>query len=112
MHIVSLANRPGYHTPIEDATSIAEVQAMLAARRPDVPEGQFITSIGGWHPNQWAEHRLPTLEELDDAVPDRPVFIFQTFTGPCGDEQPRQGVLRERRPTRWPGPVVVARRRR
>ena len=82
VHIVSLANRPGYHTPIEDATSIAEVQATLAARRPDVPDGKFITALGGWHPNQWAEHRLPTRAELDDAVSDRPVFILQNFTGP------------------------------
>jgi predicted amidohydrolase YtcJ len=82
VHIVSLANRPGYHTPIEDATSIAEVQATLAARRPDVPEGQFITALGGWHPNQWTEHRLPTRAELDEAVSDRPVFILQNFTGP------------------------------
>ena len=39
VHIVSLANRPGYHQPIEDATSIAEVQAMLASRRPGRPGG-------------------------------------------------------------------------
>jgi predicted amidohydrolase YtcJ len=82
VHIVSLANRPGYHTPIEDATSIADVQALLAARRPDVPEGKLITALGGWHPNQWTEHRLPTRAELDAAVSDRPVFILQNFTGP------------------------------
>jgi predicted amidohydrolase YtcJ len=82
IHVVSLANRPGYHTPIENATSIAEIQATLAARRPDVPAGQFITALGGWHPNMLAEHRFPTLAELDAAVPDRPVFVFQGFTGP------------------------------
>jgi predicted amidohydrolase YtcJ len=83
VHFVSLANRPGYHVAqLELATSIAEVQEMLAARRPDVPEGQFITAMGGWHPRQWAEQRLPTLGELDEAVPDRPVFLLQTFTGP------------------------------
>jgi predicted amidohydrolase YtcJ len=39
--------------------------------------------MGGWHPNQWAEHRHPTLQELDAAVPDRPVFLYERFTGPC-----------------------------
>src|ERR1043165_4127605 len=35
-HFVSLANRPGYHVAgLELASNIAEVQAMLAARRPD-----------------------------------------------------------------------------
>lgn len=83
VHIVSLANRPGYHTILENTTSIKEVQAALAARRKDVPEGQWITSMGGWHPNQWAEHRHPTLAELDAAVPDRPVLLYERFTGPC-----------------------------
>ena len=50
--------------------SIREIQEALAARRKDVPEGQWITSMGGWHPNQWAEHRHPTRRELDQAVPD------------------------------------------
>jgi predicted amidohydrolase YtcJ len=59
------------------------VQQALAARRKSVPEGQWITSMGGWHPNQWAEHRHPTLKELDDAVPDRPVFLYERFTGPA-----------------------------
>jgi predicted amidohydrolase YtcJ len=84
-HYVSLANRPGYHVAqLELATSIVEVQELLAARRArgDVPEGAFITAMGGWNPIQWAEQRLPTRAELDDAVPDRPVFLFQRFNGP------------------------------
>jgi predicted amidohydrolase YtcJ len=84
-HFVSLANRPGYHVAeLELATSIADVQDMLADRRArgDVPAGAFITAIGGWHPRQWAENRLPTLAELDEAIPDRPVFLFQGFNGP------------------------------
>ena len=83
VHIVSLANRPGYHTILENTTSIRDIQQTLAERRKNVPEGQWITSMGGFHPNQWAEHRQPTLEELDEAVPDRPVLIYERFTGPC-----------------------------
>ncbi|MEP7307248.1 MAG: amidohydrolase family protein [Acidobacteriota bacterium] len=83
VHIVSLANRPGYHTILENTTSIREIQEALAARRKEVPQGQWITSMGGWHPNQWAEHRHPTRAELDEAVPDRPVLLYERFTGPC-----------------------------
>jgi hypothetical protein len=83
IHSVSLANRPGYHTILENTTSIREIQEALAARRKSVPEGQWMTSMGGWHPNQWAEHRHPTLKELDEAVPDRPVLLYERFTGPC-----------------------------
>src|SRR5882762_2225741 len=46
-HFVSLANRPGYHVAQwELASNLAEVLAMLAARRRDVPPGQFITAMG------------------------------------------------------------------
>ena len=83
IHSVSLANRPGYHTILENTNSIREIQEALAARRKSVPEGQWITSMGGWHPNQWAEHRHPTLKELDEAVPDRPVLLYERFTGPA-----------------------------
>jgi predicted amidohydrolase YtcJ len=83
IHSVSLANRPGYHAILENTSSIREIQEALAARRKDVPEGQWITSMGGWHPNQWAEHRHPTRQELDAAVPDRPVLLYERFTGPC-----------------------------
>ena len=83
IHIVSLGNRPGYHTILENTASIKEVQEALKARRPDAPEGAWITSMGGWHPNQWAEHRHPTLAELDAAVPDRPVLLYERFTGPA-----------------------------
>lgn len=81
-HIVLLGLRPGYHTPLENATTIAEVQSTLAARRPDVPSGGFITTIGGFHPSQFDVGRLPTLSELDDAVSDRPVYLQVGFNGP------------------------------
>jgi predicted amidohydrolase YtcJ len=83
IHSVSLANRPGYHTILENTTSIRDIQETLAARRKNVPEGQWITSMGGWHPNQWADHRHPTRRELDEAVSDRPVLLYERFTGPC-----------------------------
>jgi len=83
VHSVSLANRPGYHTILENTTSIRDIQEALAARRKNVPDGQWITSMGGWHPNQWKEHRHPTRQELDEAVPDRPVLLYERFTGPA-----------------------------
>src|SRR2546428_8873338 len=83
-HFVSLANRPGY--PLaqwELASNLAEVLALLAARRRDVPAGQFITAMGAGTPRMFAELRLPTLAEIDSAVPDRPVFLHQRRGGPA-----------------------------
>src|SRR6266496_4124908 len=86
-HFVSLANRPGYHVAQwELASNVAGVLAALAARRaaqPEVPPGQFITAMGAGTPRMFAELRLPFLAELDAAVPDRPVFLYQGGGGPA-----------------------------
>jgi predicted amidohydrolase YtcJ len=85
-HFVSLANRPGYHVAQwELANSVSEVLATLAARRArgDVPPGAFITAMGAGTPRMFAELRLPTLAEIDAAVPDRPVFLYQGGGGPA-----------------------------
>jgi predicted amidohydrolase YtcJ len=85
-HFVSLANRPGYHVAQwELANNIAEVLAALAARRArgDVPPGAFITAMGAGTPRMLAENRLPTLAEIDSAVSDRPVFLYQGGGGPA-----------------------------
>src|SRR5215204_4632490 len=52
-HFVSLANRPGYHVAEwELASNIAGVLPKLRTRRQrGVPEGQFITAMGGGTPN-------------------------------------------------------------
>jgi predicted amidohydrolase YtcJ len=82
-HIVLLGIRPGYDTRLESAGSIKDVQATIAARAKSVPAGKFITAMGGWNPAQFAEKRLPTLEELDVASSDHPVLVFVAFTGPA-----------------------------
>ncbi len=87
-HIVLLGIRPGYHTPLENARSIADVQATIAARAKTVPANAFITSMGGWNPVQFTEKRLPTLAELDTAAAGRPVLVFQGFTGPAATNTP------------------------
>ncbi len=82
LHGLDTADRVGYHAlDVESASSLREVQEVLAAHRKAVPEGQWITAIGAAHPNLWAEHRFPTLQEIDEAVPDRPVLLYQGFNG-------------------------------
>jgi hypothetical protein len=47
-HVQLVGSRPGYETrTIETAFSIAEVQAVIRERAKTVPEGAFITAIGG-----------------------------------------------------------------
>src|SRR3954471_12617823 len=85
-HIVLMGNRPGYHTPLENAASIRDVQETLAARAKALPPGAWITTIGGFHRNQLVPPgevpRLPTLAELDAAVSNYPVYLSEGFNGP------------------------------
>jgi len=108
-HYVSLANRPGYHVAQwELASNVAEVLAILRARRDrgDVPEGQFITAMGAGTPNIWFERRMPTIGELDFAVPDRPVFLYQSGGGPARTNTMGKALL-ESFTAPLAGPVVV-----
>ena len=85
-HIVLMGNRPGYHTPLENASSIADVQETIAARAKAIPRGAWVTTIGGFHRNQFfplgQNPRLPTRAELDMAAPDHPVYVSESFMGP------------------------------
>ncbi|MGE0592773.1 MAG: amidohydrolase family protein [Vicinamibacterales bacterium] len=84
LHGLDTADRPGYHVlELESAGTIRGVQEELAAQRRGVPEGQWLTAIGATNTNLWAERRFPTRQELDDAVPDRPVLLYQGFNGPA-----------------------------
>src|SRR5712692_4824272 len=88
-HIVLMGNRPGYHTPLENANSIPDVQQIYAARAAGLPNRDaWITTIGGFHffhlyatPGNPASGRFPTLAEFDAAVPNNPAFMMISFTG-------------------------------
>src|SRR6476646_9781397 len=74
-HIVLLGMRPGYDIRLETAASIADIQAILKAKAKTVPAGSFITTLGDFNAKQVAEKRLPTLAELDAALPDHPYLL-------------------------------------
>ena len=81
-HFVRTAQAPGpFLTGLEAATSIAELQATLreAATRADA--GEWLASIGGYTPEQFAEKRIPNRAELSAAVPDHPVYMQLGYRG-------------------------------
>lgn len=85
MHFVRATLRPGHDMrSIEFATSIAELLEAVAERSKSVPDGELITGIGGWDPVQFlGENRFPTLQELDGAASDHPVYIHLRANGPA-----------------------------
>jgi len=84
-HIVLLGIRPGHDTRLESANSIDSALAILAARAAGLPDGEWITAIGGFDLPQLVpdgQGRFPTLAELDSALPDHPVYLQISFGGP------------------------------
>ena len=59
--------------------SLADAMRMLAAQVARTPAPQWVRVVGGFTEHQFAERRLPTLDELNAVAPDTPVFILHLY---------------------------------
>jgi len=59
--------------------SLADGLRMLRAQAQRTPPGQWVRVVGGWSEFQFAERRMPTLDELNRAAPDTPVFVLHLY---------------------------------
>ncbi len=59
--------------------SLAEAMAMLKRQAENTPPPQWVRVVGGFTEHQFAEKRLPTLDEINAAAPETPVFILHLY---------------------------------
>jgi predicted amidohydrolase YtcJ len=59
--------------------SLADAMRMLRRQVAITPPPQWVRVVGGFTEHQFAEKRLPTLEEINAAAPDTPVFILHLY---------------------------------
>ena len=59
--------------------SLADALGMLREQAQRTPPGQWVRVVGGWSEFQFAERRMPTLDELNRAAPDTPVFVLHLY---------------------------------
>jgi len=59
--------------------SLADAMGMLKAQVDITPAPQWVRVVGGFTEHQFAEKRLPTIEELNAVAPDTPVFILHLY---------------------------------
>lgn len=59
--------------------SLADAMAMLKAQVDATPAPQWVRVVGGFTAAQFAEKRLPTLQELNAIAPDTPVFLLHLY---------------------------------
>ena len=63
----------------DGVTTLKRALEMLKEQAARTPDGEWVKVVGGWNEYQFAEKRLPTLEEINAAVPDKPVFILYLY---------------------------------
>ena len=63
----------------EGVPSLADALRMLREQALRTPHPQWVRVVGGWTEFQFAERRMPTLEEINAAAPDTPVFILHLY---------------------------------
>ncbi|AHX13111.1 amidohydrolase [Dyella jiangningensis] len=59
--------------------SLADAMRMLAEQVAHTPPPQWVRVVGGFTEYQFAEKRLPTLDELNTVAPDTPVFVLHLY---------------------------------
>ena len=79
MHVI----RGGLHYNLElrwdGVPSLADAMRMLKEQVLRTPAPQWVRVVGGWTEFQFAERRMPTLEEINEVAPDTPVFVLHLY---------------------------------
>ncbi|NGZ87303.1 amidohydrolase [Duganella aceris] len=63
----------------DGVTSLKKALQMLKEQAARTPDDAWVKVVGGWNEFQFEEKRLPTLEEINEAVPDKPVFLLYLY---------------------------------
>ncbi|MBN9278418.1 MAG: amidohydrolase family protein, partial [Hyphomicrobium sp.] len=59
--------------------SLADAMSILKRQVAVTPPPQWVRVVGGFSEQQFAEKRLPTIDELNAAAPDTPVFLLHLY---------------------------------
>jgi predicted amidohydrolase YtcJ len=79
LHII----RGGLHYNMElrwdGVPSLADALQMLKEQAQRTLAPQWVRVVGGWNEFQFAERRMPTLDEINKVSPDTPVFVLHLY---------------------------------
>ena len=78
-HVIRAGLNYNMELRCDGVRTLARAMEMLKEQAARTPDGQWVKVVGGWSEHQFAEKRLPTLAEINAAVPDKPVFILYLY---------------------------------
>lgn len=78
---IHVLNEGGYTYTLrwEGVPTLKRALEMLSEQARRTPDGHWVKVIGGWSPYQFEENRFPTMDELRQAVPDRPLIVQYAY---------------------------------
>jgi predicted amidohydrolase YtcJ len=79
MHIIRGGLNYNMELRWDGVRSLSTALQMLRAQVDRTPAPQWVRVVGGFTEHQFAEKRLPTIEELNTIAPDTPVFILHLY---------------------------------
>jgi len=79
MHIIRGGLNYNLELRWDGVRSLADAMAMLKRQVAITPPPQWVRVVGGFTEHQFAEKRLPTLEEINALAPDTPVFVLHLY---------------------------------
>src|SRR3954471_7512617 len=68
-----------YNVRWDGVPTLKRALEMLSEQAQRTPDGQWVKVIGGWSPYQFKENRFPTIEELRNAVSNRPLIVQYAY---------------------------------
>ncbi|MDX9911418.1 MAG: amidohydrolase [Phycisphaerales bacterium] len=86
--------------------SLADAMRLLREQVSRTPQGQWVRVVGGFAELQFAERRLPTLSELNEAAPDTPVFILHLYDRALLNRAALRAVGYDRNTPNPPGGII------
>ncbi len=78
-HIIRQGNNFAMELRWDHVPSLADGLQMLKAQAQRTPAGQWIRVVGGWSVDQFAEKRLPTIDEINAVAPEVPVYVLHLY---------------------------------
>lgn len=79
MHIIRGGLNYNMELRWDGVRSLAQAMEMLKKQVAVTPPPQWVRVVGGFTEHQFAEKRLPTLDEINTIAPDTPVFILHLY---------------------------------
>jgi predicted amidohydrolase YtcJ len=79
MHLINGGLQYNLELRWDEVDSLADALRLLREQAQRTPPGQWVRVLGGWSEFQFAEKRMPTIEELNAVSADVPVMVLHFY---------------------------------